>query len=405
MSIGSAFSFIQLNTSQASIFSQYMQRLCGVAFKGSVSTDHAVTHVLGNSSPFRLYCSAFHPRRNLWRDQSLRAGEGRERLQKLHSWMAELNRELEGKYTYVQSIGIRCDDLRQAHDTIARRLKPSDGSLRWLTPRTIGLYLPNVLGDLQLCFTDDDEGLIPFRELLERPDERNNPGSLIEPEEGGIDGVDHIAIALAHGTLAHSRERLEELLGWENFRLFDPEDVGHELNAVSVRPKGQSAILTLVQSPNETNDERDSKGHVDFFQTTRNARSGRVNAHHIAFSTRSLLKMAIKLKSLGAWDPMPGPPSSYYDALPPNVRSCYGVDELRMMERLGIMVDRGAGEACAILQIFHRFVNDTPDLLVEFIERTPAEDSDALVTPVGCGGLVTTMFAICLTQRTGRWDM
>ena len=96
MSIGSAFSFIQLNTSQASIFSQYMQRLCGVAFKGSVSTDHAVTHVLGNSSPFRLYCSAFHPRRNLWRDQSLRAGEGRERLQKLHSWMAESNRELEG---------------------------------------------------------------------------------------------------------------------------------------------------------------------------------------------------------------------------------------------------------------------------------------------------------------------
>ena len=87
-----------------------------------------------------------------------------------------LNRtaELEGKYTYVQSIGIRCDDLRQAHDTIARRLKPSDGSLRWLTPRTIGLYLPNVLGDLQLCFTDDDEGLIPFRELLERPDERNS---------------------------------------------------------------------------------------------------------------------------------------------------------------------------------------------------------------------------------------
>src|SRR4051795_2574566 len=102
--------------------------------------------------------------------------------------------------------------------------------------------------------TDDDEGLIPFRELLERPDERNNPGSLIEPEEGGIDGVDHIAIALAHGTLAQTRELLEELLDWENFRLFDPQDVGHELNAVSIRPKGQAAILTLVQSPNETDD-------------------------------------------------------------------------------------------------------------------------------------------------------
>ena len=98
MSIGSAFSFIQLNTSQATIFSQYMQRLCGVAFKGSVSTDHAVTHVLGNSASFRLYCSAFHPRRNLWRDQSLRVGNGRERLQRLHSWMAESSCELEGKY-------------------------------------------------------------------------------------------------------------------------------------------------------------------------------------------------------------------------------------------------------------------------------------------------------------------
>src|SRR6476620_958932 len=175
MSIGNAFSFIQLNTSQASLFSNHMQRLCGFAFKGSASTDHAVTHVLGNSSPFRLYCSAFHPRRNLWRDQSTRAGSGRERLQKLHSWMAESSLDLEAKYTYVQSIGIRCDDIYQAHDMIRRRLKPSEGNLRWLTPRTIGLHLPGVLGDLQLCFTDDEEGLIPGRELL---DERSRPSSL-----------------------------------------------------------------------------------------------------------------------------------------------------------------------------------------------------------------------------------
>jgi 4-hydroxyphenylpyruvate dioxygenase-like putative hemolysin len=57
-----------------------------------------------------------------------------------------------------------------------------------------------------------------------------------------------------------------------------------------------------------------------------------------------------------------------------------------LLEQLGIMVDRGEGEDCAILQIFHRFVNDTPDLLIEFIERTPARDSELENVPVGCGG-------------------
>jgi 4-hydroxyphenylpyruvate dioxygenase-like putative hemolysin len=83
---------------------------------------------------------------------------------------------------------------------------------------------------------------------------------------------------------------------------------------------------------------------------------------------------------------MPGPPASYYKALPANIRSCYRFEDLRLLEQLGIMVDRGEGEDCAILQIFHRFVNDTPDLLIEFIERTPARDSELENVPVGCGG-------------------
>ena len=316
MSIGDAFAFIQLNTSQASILSKYFQRLCGFRCLGSASTDHAVTHMLGNSSPFRLYCSALHPNRKLWRGQSLRVGANHDGLTRLHAWMAASSLELESKYTFVQSIGIRCDDVRRAHDTIARRLKPDVGRLQWLRPSTVSLCLPGVLADLQLCFTEGGEALIPGQQMLDEASTYSGTALSIEPEEGGIDGVDHIAIALAHGTLARAQEMLEELLGWEKFRFFDPDDVGHELNAISLRPKGESAILTLVQSPNDSEDECDSKGHVDFFQTTRNARTGRVNAHHIAFNTCSLLKMATRLKNLGSWDPMPGPPRSYYKALP-----------------------------------------------------------------------------------------
>src|SRR5262249_54692058 len=114
MSIGSAFCYVQLNTPQATMLSMYLQRLCAMGSKGSASTDYAVTHVLGNASPFRVYCSAFHPRRHLRRGQSLRIMAVQERLQKVHSWMASSCHELESKYTYVQSIGIGCEDVRGA---------------------------------------------------------------------------------------------------------------------------------------------------------------------------------------------------------------------------------------------------------------------------------------------------
>jgi hypothetical protein len=97
MSIGDAFAFIQLNTPQASILSKYFQRLCGFRCLGSASTAHAVTYMLGNSSPFRLYCSALHPKRKLWRDQSLRDGANHDGLTRLHAWMAASSLELESK--------------------------------------------------------------------------------------------------------------------------------------------------------------------------------------------------------------------------------------------------------------------------------------------------------------------
>jgi hypothetical protein len=71
-----------------------------------------VTHALGNSAPFTVYCSAFHPHRNLWRKQWVPNGIDQQWLRGLHSWMEASSRELESKYTtYVQSIGIRCDDV------------------------------------------------------------------------------------------------------------------------------------------------------------------------------------------------------------------------------------------------------------------------------------------------------
>jgi hypothetical protein len=53
--------------------------------------------MLGNSSPFRLYCSALHPKRKLWRDQSLRDGANHDGLTRLHAWMAASSLELESK--------------------------------------------------------------------------------------------------------------------------------------------------------------------------------------------------------------------------------------------------------------------------------------------------------------------
>src|SRR5262245_28128814 len=123
------------------------------------------------------------------------------------------------------------------------------------SPFNISLCLPGVLADLQLCFTEGGEALIPGEQMLDESSALSDPALIIEPEDGGIDGVDHIAIALAHGTLAPAQEILEELPGWQKFRFFDPDDVGHELNAISLRPKGESAILTLVQSPNDAEDE------------------------------------------------------------------------------------------------------------------------------------------------------
>jgi hypothetical protein len=74
--------------------SKYLQQLCGFALKGTASTEHAVTHALGNSASLRVYCSAFHPRRNLWRMQWLPNAIDQQWLRGLHSWMAASSREV-----------------------------------------------------------------------------------------------------------------------------------------------------------------------------------------------------------------------------------------------------------------------------------------------------------------------
>jgi hypothetical protein len=99
--------------------------------------------------------------------------------------MAASSLELESKYTFVQSIGIRCDDVRRAHDTIARRLKPDVGRLQWLGPSTVSLCLPGVLADLQLCFTDGGEALIPGQQMLDEASTYSGTALSIEPEEAG----------------------------------------------------------------------------------------------------------------------------------------------------------------------------------------------------------------------------
>lgn len=137
---------------------------------------------------------------------------------------------------------------------ISRRLEPSDRTLQWLTQQTIALDLPGVLGDLQLCFTEDDEGLLDRQMMLDETNADINGSCAIEPEDGGIDGIDYIAIALAHGTLARAQETLEELLEWENFRLFDPNDVATSWSAFARR--GKSAIRAMGAAVDELLDVR-----------------------------------------------------------------------------------------------------------------------------------------------------
>src|SRR5262249_10516851 len=157
---------------------------CGIGLHCVASTEHAVTHVLGNASPFRVYCTALHPHRHLRREQSRRSKLNQENLHRTHSWIGRSYADLESRYSYVQSIGIRCDDVRLTYETLSRRIDRY-GTLEWITPETVGLRLPVVLGDLQLCFTEGTGKLLPGEETLGEADERGDPSLLINPNEGG----------------------------------------------------------------------------------------------------------------------------------------------------------------------------------------------------------------------------
>lgn len=173
-------------------------------------------------------------------------------------------------------------------------------------------------------------------------------------DAGSVRGYDHLAVAVAHGTLASAERFFVDALGFQVVMRETVDLISTSMDSVVVRRRDWGVTITVV-SPGSVEDGGQITEFLQF--------NGGPGVQHIAFQVGSLTNVVDELRERGV--SFLNVPSSYYDELP--TRTPELDSEIAALRARSILADRDHDGH--LLQLFTMPVTARPTLFLEFVER------------------------------------
>ncbi len=182
-----------------------------------------------------------------------------------------------------------------------------------------------------------------------------------QPEETGLQYVDHCVGNVGWHQMNKWVNFYEEAMGFRNILSFDDKDISTEYSALmsKVMSNGNGYVKFPINEPAEGKKKSQVEEFLDFYNGE--------GIQHVALATNNIIETVSSLRNRGV--EFLTVPDSYYDELQKRVGK---IDEdLGPLKELGILVDRD--EEGYLLQIFSRPVEDRPTLFFDIIQRKGAK--------------------------------
>ncbi len=181
------------------------------------------------------------------------------------------------------------------------------------------------------------------------------------PTDIGFKYVDHMVGNVELGNMNKWAKFYEEVMGFANLVTFDDKDISTEYTALmsKVMTNGNGRIKFPINEPAKGLKKSQIEEYLDFYRGA--------GCQHIAIATNDIVHSIAEMRKRGV--EFLHVPGTYYDTVADRV----GIidEDLKILKRLGIMVDRD--EEGYLLQIFTKPVEDRPTLFFEIIQRKGAK--------------------------------
>lgn len=176
-----------------------------------------------------------------------------------------------------------------------------------------------------------------------------------EPVDYGLERLDH-AVGNVWDLLG-AVNYMGRMTGFHEFAEFTAEDVGTTdsgLNSIVLASNDERVLLPL----NEPTYGTPRKSQIQTYLE----QNGGPGMQHLALATRDIFATMRRMRAataLGGFDFQDPPPKSYYEALPGRIGEALTPEQYRMVEELGLLVDRddqgvllqvGGGVCCGVLR-------------------------------------------------------
>jgi 4-hydroxyphenylpyruvate dioxygenase len=175
--------------------------------------------------------------------------------------------------------------------------------------------------------------------------------------DGLLAGIDHVVGNVELGHMQEWVSYYERVFGMTELIHFSDEDISTEYSALmsKVVTDGSGRIKFPINEPAEGRKKSQIEEYLDFYRGA--------GVQHVAVSTTDIVRAVAELRQRGV--EFLEIPAAYYDEAPGRVGNIE--EDLRDLERLGILVDRD--DEGYLLQIFTKPLGDRPTLFFEVIER------------------------------------
>lgn len=181
------------------------------------------------------------------------------------------------------------------------------------------------------------------------------------PSAVGLKYIDHMVGNVELGQMNQWAGFYANVMGFANLVTFDDKDISTEYTALmsKVMTNGNGYIKFPINEPAHGKKKSQIEEYLDFYRGA--------GCQHIAVATDDIVFTISEMRSRGI--EFLHVPGEYYDTVSDRV----GIieEDLRMLKKLGIMVDRD--EEGYLLQIFTKPVEDRPTLFFEIIQRKGAK--------------------------------
>ncbi|OJW54536.1 MAG: 4-hydroxyphenylpyruvate dioxygenase [Alphaproteobacteria bacterium 41-28] len=187
---------------------------------------------------------------------------------------------------------------------------------------------------------------LPFYEKLDYPPNKNG---------GGLESLDHVAVAVETGSLGKWQKFYEDVLG---FYIFSAENVyTNDSGMKSVVVSNPSKTIKFVLVEGVSNKKKSQvENYISYY--------GCSGVQHLAFSSSNILKTAAFLKKRGI--KFLEIPETYYENLPHSLKNLLQ-GKIEMIKQLNILVD--LEKHGYLMQMFTRPLQNLPTFFIEIIQR------------------------------------